>query len=358
MEKQLRFHWSLSQAGDNFRRSKSYDMPSGILNSEAQLTLCQQAEKSGIDSVLMAIGSGRPDPMMLSVMLGQKTEKIKFLVAVRPGLFSPSFFVQQIKTLSCLVNGRVHINLVSGRSPQELKYYGDFLNYTQRYQRATEFLTICNAFWQGDGKVNFTGDFYQIENAKINTPFMSPDGKGPEIFVGGNSSAAANLVSQYADCLWRFPDSPENIKPQIEVVLNSGKEVGLLVALITRPTQAEAEAAAQALIARFGERSRKINQRFNQQSDSEGFQKVFTLSQEESPWVTPYLWTGAVPYMGAPSIALVSSYENIAQAIMDYKSIGITQYLFLGWPDIEEMAHFSDGVAPLLSQKSDLLQNF
>ena len=62
--------------------------------------------------------------------------------------------------------------------------------------------------------------------------------------------------------------------------------------------------------------------------------------------------------MGAPSIALVGSYENIAQAIMDYKSIGITQYLFLGWPDIEEMAHFSDGVAPLLSQKSDLLQNF
>ncbi|NET44476.1 LLM class flavin-dependent oxidoreductase [Okeania sp. SIO2B3] len=351
MEKQLRFHWSLSQAGDNFRRSKSSEEQSGILSSEAQLALCQQAEKSGIDSMLMAVGSGRPDPMMLSVMLGQKTEKIKFLVAVRPGLFSPSFFVQQINTLSCLVNGRVHVNLVSGRSPQELRYYGDFLNHTQRYHRATEFLTICNAFWQGDGEVNFTGDFYQIEKGQIKTPFMSPDGRGPEIFVGGNSLEAANLASQHADCLWRFPDSPENIKPQIEVVLDSGKEVGLVVALITRPTQAEAEAAAQALIARFGDKSRKINQRFYQQSDSEGFQKVFAWSEEESPWITPYLWTGAVPYLGVPSIALVGSYENIAQAIMDYKSIGITQYLFLGWPDIEEMTHFSEGVVPLLAGK-------
>jgi alkanesulfonate monooxygenase len=60
------------------------------------------------------------------------------------------------------------------------------------------------------------------------------------------------------------------------------------------------------------------------------------------------LWTGAVPYLGAPSIALVGSFEEIADAIMTYKNNGITQFLFMGWPDLEEMEYFGSGVLPLI----------
>lgn len=349
MEKRLRFHWSLSQAGDTFRKSKSLNTQSGIVNLDAQIALCKRAEECGIDSMLMAIGFTRPDPMLLSLMLGQKLEKIKFMVAVRPGLISPTLFVQQINTLSCLVNGRVHINVVSGRSPQEHRYYGDFLNHDQRYQRTAEFLAICNAFWQQEEEVNFQGNFYEIEKGKINTPFISPETSNPEIFLGGNSDSAAEIAGKYADCLWRFPDAPEKLQPQIQTVLERGKEVGLLVSLITRPTQEEAIAAAQTLVERFGDQTKEVVREFHKQSDSEGFQSVFALSQkEESHWITPYLWTGAVPYLGAPAIALVGSYENIAKAMMEYKAIGISQYLFMGWPDIEEMTHFAQGVIPLL----------
>lgn len=349
MEMRLRFHWTLSQAGDTFRKSKSSHTLSGIPNIEAQIALCQRAEECGIDSMLMAIGFTRPDPMLLSLMLGQKTEKIKFLVAVRPGLISPTLFVQQINTLSCLVNGRVHINIVSGRSPQEHRYYGDFLNHDERYQRTEEFIAICNAFWQQEGEVNFKGNFYQIENGKINTPFVSPERNKPEIFLGGNSDSAAEIAGKYADCLWRFPDAPEKLQPQIKTVLDRGKEVGLLVSLITRPTQEEAEAAAQAIAVRVGDKAKEVIREFNKQSDSEGYQSVFALSEkEQSPWLTPYLWTGAVPYLGPPAIALVGSYENIAKAIIEYKAIGISQYLFMGWPDMEEMTHLAKGVIPLL----------
>ena len=352
MEKRVRFHWSLSQAGDTFRKSKSLNAQSGIANLEAQIALCQRAQECGIDSMLMAIGFTRPDPLLLSVMLGQKTKKINFMVAVRPGLISPTLFVQQINTLSCLIDGRVHINIVSGRSPQEHRYYGDFLNHDERYQRTAEFLAICNAFWTKEGDVNFSGKFYQIENGKINTPFVSPERSKPEIFLGGNSALAAELAGKYADCLWRFPEAPEKLKPQIQTVLEQGQEVGLLVSLITRPTQEEAEAAAQALVGRFGDKTREVIREFNKQSDSEGFQAVFALSEkEQSPWITPYLWTGAVPYLGPPAIALVGSYENIAKAISDYKAIGITQYLFMGWPDIEEMTHLAKGVMPLLAKQ-------
>lgn len=350
MKKSLRVHWSLSQAGDTFRKSKSLNTQSGVANIEAQVALCQQAEAYGIDSMLMAIGFTRPDPLLLSLMLGQATQKLKFMVAVRPGLISPTLFVQQINTLSCLINGRVHINVVSGRSPQEHRYYGDFFSHDKRYQRTAEFMAICNAFWQQEGEVNFKGEFYEIENGKLNTPFVSPNANKPEIFIGGNSDSAAKIAGNHADCLWRFPDTPERLQHQIQTVLEQGKEVGLLVSLITRPTQEEALASAQSLLERFVDKTREVVREFHKQSDSEGFQSVYALSENNlSHWVTSYLWTGAVPYLGAPAIALVGSYENVAKAIIDYDAIGISQYLFMGWPDIEEMTHWAKGVLPLLN---------
>ncbi len=65
-----------------------------------------------------------------------------------------------------------------------------------------------------------------------------------------------------------------------------------------------------------------------------------------SDWLTPYLWTGAVPFLGAPAIALVGSFDEVAEAMMIYKRSGITQFLLMGWPDLEEMTLFSQEVLP------------
>jgi alkanesulfonate monooxygenase len=55
-----------------------------------------------------------------------------------------------------------------------------------------------------------------------------------------------------------------------------------------------------------------------------------------------------VSYLGAPAIALVGSAEDIAGAIMEYRQVGITQFLFMGWPDLQEMTFFSQTVLPLV----------
>src|SRR6516225_3745697 len=130
--KPLRFHWSLSQAGNPFRRATQTDQMPGIPSFEAQLELCRFADEYGIDSVLMAIGFARPDPIVLSAALGRKTQRVKFMVACRPGLISPTSFVQQINTLSLLIDGRVHVNIVGGHTPRELQSYGDWLPREQR----------------------------------------------------------------------------------------------------------------------------------------------------------------------------------------------------------------------------------
>jgi alkanesulfonate monooxygenase len=48
---------------------------------------------------------------------------------------------------------------------------------------------------------------------------------------------------------------------------------------------------------------------------------------------------------------LVGSFQEIADAIFEYKRIGVTQFLFVGWPDIDEMSLFSRNVLPLVRRR-------
>src|SRR5215467_4881024 len=236
----VRFHWSLSQVGDKFRRTNATIDMKGLFSLETQIDFCRAADQSGIDSLLMAFGFTRPDPMALATALGIATSKIKFMIACRPGVISPTAFVQQINTVSALTNGRVHINIVTGHSPHELRYYGDFLSHDERYERTDEFLSVCRAFWQQRSHVEFAGKYYRVQGGRLNTPFVSTGRRGPEIFLGGNSQLADELAIKHAHCLRRFPDAPERLAPRIAPLLERGIEVGLLVSMICRPTRQEA----------------------------------------------------------------------------------------------------------------------
>jgi len=337
----LTFHWSLSQAGDNLRRTRAHDKLSGVPPYEAQLALCRAAERGGIDSVLMAIGYTRPDPTMLTVAFGLETTALCFMVACRPGLIEPLAFVRQVDTVARVLGGRIHINIVCGHSKGELGFYGDFLDHDQRYERAGEFLEICTALWR-NGAVNFHGKHYQLE------AHIPPESRrsAPVIYLGGSSQQAAGLVIDHADCLWRFPDTPDKLATEIAPVIAAEKRVGLLVSLIARETRERAHAAAEALIARFGDRERQVHQSFEQRSDSVGFRTMYREARTTEPWLTEVLWNGAVPYLGAPAIALVGSYDQIAEALLDYKAIGISEFLFMGWPERDELNRFCEHVLP------------
>lgn len=349
----VRFHWSLSQVGDKFRRTNATIDMKGLFSLETQIEFCRAAEQNGIDSLLMAFGFTRPDPMALATALGMATSKIKFMIACRPGVISPTAFVQQINTVSALTNGRVHINIVTGHSPHELRYYGDSLAHDQRYERTDEFLSVCRAFWRRDGEVNFEGKHYQIQNGRLNTPFVSPERPAPEIFLGGNSELAEQLAIKHANCLWRFADSPENLRSRVSQITAQGTEVGLLVSMLGRPTRDAAVHDAYAMVrSLMAKQPKAVGKEFAEKTDSVAYRSTLELAERnKSDWLTPWLWTGAIPLLGSPAIALVGGPEDIASAIMEYKSAGISQFLFMGWPDLEEMTFFGREVLPLVREK-------
>jgi alkanesulfonate monooxygenase len=302
---------------------------------------------------LIDFGWSKPDPILLAAALGMSTEKIKFIIAHRSGLTCPTSFVQQVNTLSALINGRFSLNIVAGHSPSEQRGYGDLLSHDERYERTEEFLAVCNAYWGDQDEVNFSGKHYRVEHGKLNTPFISAERTSPELYIAGNSSAAQRLSMTQGSCWMQLPDTPEKVASRSRRVLQQGKEIGIRCAIIGRSTHADAVSAAQALAAQVGNQfnDRGIETDFVKRSDSVCFNELFELADTE--WLTPYLWTGAVRSHGAPAVALVGSASEIASAIIEYKNVGVSQFIISGWPKLEEMLFFGKEVLPLVREKEN-----
>ncbi|HEY6350688.1 MAG TPA: LLM class flavin-dependent oxidoreductase [Candidatus Angelobacter sp.] len=344
----LKFHWRLIQAGEAHavtRAAQSSLAESALLDLDAQADFCRSAEESGIDSLLVDLNSGTPDPMVLALALACHTRSIKFIVAVRSSSTAPALFVQQVNTFSALTNGRISLNIVAGHTPEEQRSYGDFLGHDERYARTNEFLEICRRFWQGD-EVDFEGVYFRVVKGKLKTPFVSSDRNRPEIFIGGGSEPARRLTEAHGDCWMRLADTPEAVLAAGAPVLQAGKQCGLRLSVIPRATKEEAIAAGRALVDQRwrGEKDRHIEQRFVNASDSHSISAMFRAAEQE--WLTPVLWTGAVRSHGAPSIALVGSYEEIADAFMDYARAGVSQFIISGWPKLDTMICFGREVLP------------
>lgn len=354
----LTFHWRLLQGGETpnlTRAAEGMRRETGLPDLRRQTEFCRRAEQCGLTGLLTDIGATKPDPILLAAALGMATEQIEFIVAYRSGLIPPTTFVQQLNTLSSLIQGRFSLNIVAGHSPLEQRYYGDFLSHDERYPRTEEFLAICHAFWRGDDPVNFRGKYYRIEDGRLNTPFVSKTETSPYIFIGGGSEAARTLTISQGSCWIRLADTPANLLVGSKSVLDAGKELGVRVGVICRPTREEAIAAAGALVASLDPAMREKEQEreFTSQSDSVSLQRIYKMAEED--WPAPWLWTGAVRSHGGAAIAIVGSPEEVASAFIEYGRIGVTQFIVSGWPKLEEMIIFGRDVLPLIRQKERAL---
>ncbi|MDH7448107.1 LLM class flavin-dependent oxidoreductase [Aquimarina sp. 2201CG14-23] len=347
-EDNIHFHWRLIQGGEESYTTSATQNDSGKAawpDLKLQSDFCKEAEKLGIESVLVDINYGKPDPTLLTLALTKEIKQLGFIIAVRSGLLSPTLFVQQINTLSTFSKGRLYINVVAGHSPTEQQYYGDFLTHNERYERTDDFLSACLQFWDTDGPVNVTGKYLKIEEGLLNTPYVSEKTKRPFIFIGGGSQPAIDLSLKYGDCWIQLGDTPGNIQKKITPILTKGKVAGLRLSVICRSTNAEAILAANKLL----EETKKYKNQQNgyvTKSDSKSINKTQQLAKDE--WPSPNLWTGVVKTIGPTGIAIVGSYKEVAEKFIEYKEVGVTHFILSGWPKLEEMNRFGTHVIPII----------
>src|SRR4051812_33897664 len=128
--------------------------------------IARAAEQLGFEAVLTPTGSWCEDAWIATAALTQVTTRLKFLVAFRPGLISPTLAAQMAATYQRVSGGRLLLNVVTGGDKSEQERFGDFLDKADRYRRTGEFLSVVRGAWGDDG-FDFDGDHIQVRDAKV-----------------------------------------------------------------------------------------------------------------------------------------------------------------------------------------------
>lgn len=124
----LTFHWFLPTSGD-FRAIVGGGHGSTNYTGDRRITLpylkqlALAAESNGFESVLTSTGNWREDAWLTDAALIDATERLKFLVALRPGLVCPTLSAQMAATFQRYSGNRLLINIVTGGEDREQRAY-------------------------------------------------------------------------------------------------------------------------------------------------------------------------------------------------------------------------------------------
>ena len=314
--------------------------------------IARSAEQLGFHGALTPTGTWCEDAWLTTAGLAQVSERLKFLVAFRPGLVTPTLAAQMAATFQRQTRGRLMLNVVTGGDDTEQQRFGDFLSKDERYARADEFLTVVRGAW--DGGFDFDGDHYVVRDARVEDP---PE--FPRIYFGGSSPAALEVAAKHTDVYLTWGEPPAQAAEKLDRVRvraeAHGRELdyGIRLHAITRPTAEEAWAAAHRLIAHLSPEEIAAAQDKQKHSQSEGQRRMRELhgGSTDGLEIHPNLWAGVGLLRGGAGTALVGSYEEVADRIAEYHEHGLDEFIFSGYPHLEEAYHVGEGVLPLLRDR-------
>jgi alkanesulfonate monooxygenase len=289
-------------------------------------------------------------------MLSAVSERLKYLVAFRPGLTSPYLAAQMAATFQNQSGGRLLLNVVTGGESREQRMFGDFHDKEQRYARCDEFLAVVRALWRGE-TVTAHGEHLQVEEAVLR---QLPDPL-PRVYFGGSSEAAGRVAARHADVYLTWGEPPASVREKVEwirkLAADAGREgevrFGVRLHSIARDTSEAAWAEADRLLAGISDEQIAQVQAGLRQSESVGQARMLELNRgsKQSLEIHPNLWAGVGLVRGGAGTAMVGSYAEVADLVEQYAAVGIEEFVMSGYPHLEEAYWFGEGVLPELARR-------
>ncbi|RAY14660.1 alkanesulfonate monooxygenase [Actinomadura craniellae] len=370
----LKFHWFLPTTGDGRTLvGGGHSVPKGVgVPDERQgsanrfrppdidylAQIARSAEQLGFEAVLTPTGTWCEDAWLVTAALLRETSRLKFLVAFRPGLISPTLAAQMAATYQRISRGRLALNVVTGGEATEQARFGDHLSHAERYARTDEFLSIVRGAWEGP--LDFAGDHYQVTGATVATP---PEPR-PELYFGGSSEAAGPVAARHVDVYLTWGEPPAQVAAKVDWIRKLAEErgrtlrFGIRLHTISRDSSKAAWAEAGRLLDDLDPAHIETAQRALAASDSVGQRRMRALHEDfraggssHDLEISPNLWAGVGLVRGGAGTALVGSHTEVADRIEEYAALGIEEFILSGYPHLEEAYWFGEGVLPELRRR-------
>ncbi|MCU0709814.1 MAG: LLM class flavin-dependent oxidoreductase [Pirellula sp.] len=306
--------------------------------------LTQRSEQIGFDLSLIAElnlndikGEDAPslDAWSTAAALTAVTERLEFMVAVRPTFHNPALLAKQAANIDHIGGGgRLSLNVVSSWWRDEAEKYGvHFEQHDRRYDRTSEWLDVVNLLWSRDGE-DYQGEFYQIKHSLMQPkPLSQPR---PTIYAGGESEAAKDLIARKCDAYVMHGDPPSRVAEKIADMRRRREKLGLQpmiygVAGYTVVRNSEQEAKHE--VARITDVQQSASGYKNYQQWLAGTQLEQQVSLEDYSVSNRGLRSGLV---GTP--------QQVADQVGAFSEAGVDLLLLQCSPQLEEMERFAEHV--------------
>jgi alkanesulfonate monooxygenase len=343
--------WFLPTHGDSRYLGTSIGARAVDLSYIGQIA--RAADELGYSGVLLPTGRSCEDAWAVASAMVPLTRRLKFLVAIRPGIVSPTAAARLAATVDRLSEGRLLINIVTGGDPAEAEGDGVFLSHDERYAATHEFLEV----WRGvlEGKtIDLDGKYVKVKGAKVlYPPVQRPH---PPLYFGGSSPAAHDLAAEHVDVYLTWGEPPKDVAQKVAEMKRRAAargrtlRFGIRLHVIARETTEEAWRAANDLLRHVDDRTIEAAQKTFQRLDSEGQRRMVALhgGKRDRLEVSPNLWAGVGLVRGGAGTALVGSAEIVAERMLEYRELGIDTFILSGYPHLEEAYRTAELVFPLL----------
>ena len=303
--------------------------------------LACRSEEIGYDLTLVAElnlndikGAGAPtlDAWSTAAALMAVTERLEFMVAVRPTFHTPALLAKQAANIDQIGGGgRLSLNVVSSWWADEAKKYGvHFEQHDDRYARTAEWLDVVDGLWSQD-HFSYTGKYYQVEDALMSPkPATQPR---PVIYAGGESEAAKNLIAQRCDAFVMHGDPPEKIREKIADMSSRRERFGL--------PRMQFGVAAYAVV------------RDTESEAKEELARITDVQSSAAGYDNYQQWLSGTKLEGQMSIDeysvsnrglrpnLIGTPAQVKERVAEFEAVGVDLLLLQSSPQLEEMARFA-----------------
>lgn len=338
-----------------------HPVPSRGIDMEYFRTYVAALEEAGYDYTLLPYGSGSADSFVVASAVGQLTERLRPIVAVRPNTAFPLVVAQQLATLDQLTSGRAVVHLISGGSDAEQARQGDYLPKDRRYARTSEFIDLLRRAWTEPGPFSHDGEFYRFDDFG---PGFLPHGDTIPISIGGQSDEAFEIGGRQADVFSFWGEPLADIRTQIERVHAIADAAGRprpRIWVTFRPIVDRTDELAWRKAYDYAE---KIGATFERGAygkqyllgkgapQNVGSQRSLEFAARSEVYDRA-LWTrtAAVTNGSGASTALVGTPETVAAAIVDYVDVGADLVSIRGYDTLADARDYGRHVLPLVRQE-------
>lgn len=343
--------WFIPGHSDTRYLGTSISRRSASLDYLAQVAMA--ADALGYTGALLPTGAGCEDSWLVASSLITLTQRLKFLIAIRPGSLSPTLAARMASTFDRMSGGRLLLNIITGGDPVELAGDGTFLSHDERYEVTDEFLTVFRSLFTGES-VNFEGKHIHIEGGKIlNPPIQRPY---PALFFGGSSPAAHRVAGKHVDLYLTLGEPPAAVAAKIadirEKAAAQGRtiRIGVRLHIIVRDTMEQAWSAADDLLKYVDEKAIAEHQAKLARFDSVGQsrQKQLHGGGRDSLEISPNLWSGIGLINKGVGTALVGDADTVAERLQEYADLGADTFILSSYPHLEEAYRVAEYIFPRL----------